>query len=448
MRKIHIERFSAWSVVAAAVLSVVFVFISVYGIKDFKVLENATEEYFVCENAANRLQKGSDILTEQVRLYVMTGSAKYMDGYFTEADVDKNRETAVDELSEYFSGTQMLADLKAGLDDSRSLMESEIYAMRLAAEAFGADDGTLPARVASTVLSPADAALTPSQKLEAARVMVSDETYESAKSAITEKVASCLSDLAGTTRNRQGRASSIFKDLYVKQELGLVLLIILLILDSVVIRKYIVHPLRRFNECIEREEIFPITGAAELCSLAETYNRVFEENEETQRLIRHEAEHDALTDLLNRGSFNKLLELYEKGSTPFALIIGDVDQFKTFNDSYGHAVGDAVLKKVSDRLRRSFRSSDYMFRIGGDEFAVIMIDVSESLKPTVAEKLSLLRESLADTSDGLPKITMSIGVAFSESGSPAGSIFKKADSALYCVKEHGRNSSCFFGDGI
>ena len=82
-------------------------------------------------------------------------------------------------------------------------------------------------------------------------------------------------------------------------------------IDSIIVRKLIVNPLVSYNESIEQDETVPVIGAAELQSLAETYNRVFEENRETQKLIRHEAEHDALTDLLNKGSFDKILSLYD-----------------------------------------------------------------------------------------------------------------------------------------
>lgn len=81
--------------------------------------------------------------------------------------------------------------------------------------------------------------------------------------------------------------------------------------------------------------------------MAETYNKVYLENQEAQMLIRHKAEHDPLTDLLNRGSFEKLLKLHEEGEAPFALIIADVDCFKSVNDTCGHAAGDETLKKVA-----------------------------------------------------------------------------------------------------
>lgn len=445
MRRVHIKRFSTGSLIIAAVLAVLFICISIFGSWDLRALEETTDQYLVCEQAARQLQQGSDLLTEQVRLYAMTGEEKYMIAYFKEANVTQSREAAVAELEQYFPGESALDDIKTALADSRALMEREIYAMRLVAESFDMAQSAMPDAVAAVTLTAEDAVLHGEEKLERARELVSDDGYQSAKTTITDDVELCLTELLSTTRARQRHAASMFKDLYIKQELGLVLLIAFLIGNSIIVRKLIVNPLVSYNECIEQDETVPLIGAAELQSLAETYNRVFEENQETQKLIRHEAEHDALTDLLNRGSFNKALTLYSHGNVEFALILIDVDQFKTFNDTYGHAVGDEILRKVARRLEASFRSSDYIFRIGGDEFAVLMIDVSRELRRTVEEKLTALGQSLMCAEEGSPTVTLSIGVAFSGREDSSQNIFQDADVALYDVKEHGRNGYRFYG---
>ena len=174
-------------------------------------------------------------------------------------------------------------------------------------------------------------------------------------------------------------------------------------------------------------------------SLAETYNRVYMENQETQKLIRHQAEHDALTGLLNRGSYEKLLRVHEADDRPFALILIDVDTFKSVNDTYGHAVGDAILKRVSDILTKAFRSIDYVCRIGGDEFAVIMVEMTSNLQYTILDKISAVNEELSREADGMPAVSLSVGVAFSDRENPGDDIFKDADKALYHVKENGRH---------
>lgn len=129
-------------------------------------------------------------------------------------------------------------------------------------------------------------------------------------------------------------------------------------------------------------------------------------------LIRHKAEHDPLTDLLNRGSFEKLLRNYEEGDSPFALIMVDVDYFKTVNDTCGHAAGDDTLKKIASLLTTTFRSSDYVCRIGGDEFAVIMVEMTSDLRYTIQEKIDAANEALQQADDGLPKVSLCVGRCF------------------------------------
>ena len=199
-----------------------------------------------------------------------------------------------------------------------------------------------------------------------------------------------------------------------------------------------------FHKSIMEGEIFPVIGAEELQKWAETYNKVFKENEETQRLIRRQAEHDAMTDALNRRSFEKLLHMYENGDTPYALILIDVDTFKTVNDMYGHAVGDEILKKVTGLLKKAFRSIDHVCRIGGDEFAIIMVEMTSDLKYTIEEKIKAVNEELGTENENIPAVSLSVGVAFSDRENSGESIFKDADKALYYVKENGRNGCKFY----
>lgn len=111
----------------------------------------------------------------------MTGQTKYLDGYFTEANVTKNREKAIKELNKYFAGTHLLDNLEKALDQSQFLMESEIYAMKLSADAFQIGDNALPAELTSITLTSEDLRLDTPDKLKKARTMVSDNNYENLK---------------------------------------------------------------------------------------------------------------------------------------------------------------------------------------------------------------------------------------------------------------------------
>lgn len=143
-------------------------------------------------------------------------------------------------------------------------------------------------------------------------------------------------------------------------------------------------------------------------------------------------------ELLNRRSFDQILSLYEKDRSSFALILADVDVFKQINDTCGHDTGDRILKRVAALLHTTFRSTDYVCRIGGDEFAVIMVDMSRELYYTITNKIAEINGLLAVPEDGLPAVSLSAGVAFSDENGFCGSLFRAADSALYTAKAHGR----------
>lgn len=439
--RVRIQAFSTWSLVIACILAVLFLLLSLLGMQDFNALEGSTQQYILCADAANQLLKGSDELTTQARLYTMTLNPVYLTGYFQEASGTRSRENAVSTLSSVFPGTDLMDNLEQALQESQDLMQREFYAMRLAADSAGVPEEQLPEEIATVTLNTADAARSDDEKLELARSLLTDEEYKTAKERISQNVSSCLNGLLTRTRNSQKHASSVFRDVYRKQELGLALLVLLLLINSLVMHKLVVKPLVHYIASVHHGDPLPIEGALELQSLAETCNAVFEENRETQKIIRHEAEHDPLTDLLNCGSFNnRIFPICCQGNSPFALILVDIDHFKSINNTYGHTAGDEVIKRVAAKLKSVFRMEDYVCRIGGDEFAVIMVDVSESLREPVEERLRLLCDTIATSSKGtdLPPVSVSIGAAFSDRRNPESSLFNDADKALYDVKEHGR----------
>ena len=104
-----------------------------------------------------------------------------------------------------------------------------------------------------------------------------------------------------------------------------------------------------------------------------------------------------------------------------------------------------MLMKVGHLLQNYFRSDDYPARIGGDEFVVILNDFSDENRKIIAHKLALIAKELEDTSDGLPLVTLSVGVALSKRGYGDG-LFNQADKALYAVKEAGRNGMKFYDE--
>ncbi|MGO5542102.1 GGDEF domain-containing protein [Blautia sp. HCP3S3_H10_1] len=342
--KIRIRSVSNWNIVTTVILAVLCVSISVFGFTQYSVLRSAMQDYISCENAAHELQNGSDILTKQVRLAAGTGDSKYIDAYFQEANITKSREKALEDLSALENSSEAVEELKKAMEASVDLMQTEFYSMRLVEESIESDPSAWPQELQTVELSENDASLSSSDKLNKAQQMVISLEYEEAKDLISGDVNAAIDSLTQIINNRQNHAANVFTKVFVLIIICVLVFSAMMLLVCLLMRYWIVRPLMTYNTAIQRDVPLVVRGANELQVLAQTYNRLYEENEERQKLIQHQAEHDPLTDLLNRGSFDRILNLYEQEQNSFALILVDVDTFKSVNDTYGHAVGDVILK--------------------------------------------------------------------------------------------------------
>ena len=443
-RKIKIKTISTLSILATIILVAVCVSVFIHGNQEFQTLKYATERYISCENAAKQLQEASDYLTEQTRLFVTTAQTKYMDQYFEEVNETRRREKSIEYLESSFNDNSAVNALKDALSDSVRLMDTEYYAMRLTLESMEAPEYSWPEEIKAVKLTESDDTATNAAQLRKAQKIVYDDNYQNAKTKINNDVNACMNELIRLTRNEQAEATKDFSGIYVQLEISVAAFALMMLIVCLVMRGLVVSPITSYNDSIQHGKLLPLVGASELIRLAGTYNKVYRENEEAKLLIRHEAEHDPLTDLLNRGVFNKLLDIHEKGTEPYALLIIDVDSFKTVNDTYGHATGDAILRRVADMLRTTFRSMDHICRIGGDEFAIIMVGMSSVHRNNIEEKITAINYMLAHPSVDLPKVSVSVGVAFTDRDNPSDSIFKDADKALYRTKADGKNGCSFY----
>lgn len=164
---------------------------------------------------------------------------------------------------------------------------------------------------------------------------------------------------------------------------------------------------------------------------------------------RTEAVIDPLTGLLNRTALrNRTLELTQRSeytAEPVGVIVADIDHFKLINDRHGHPVGDAVLKDIAYVMRKELRSFDLAYRIGGEEFVVLL----PGANVIEAEELaSSLHSALAAEPRGGQPVTLSFGVSASTYGEifDFEKVFAAADSALYRAKNSGRDQVCVAGD--
>jgi len=164
----------------------------------------------------------------------------------------------------------------------------------------------------------------------------------------------------------------------------------------------------------------------------------------------HLADHDALTSLPNRrlleDRLTQALALSQRNRRLTAVMFVDLDRFKTINDALGHAAGDVLLKEVAERLVRQLREVDTICRIGGDEFVVVLPEVTRSSDAAnVAQKIIETVSQPMTIEDRELQITPSIGISvFPDDGRDAETLIRNADAAMYHAKENGRAAYQFF----
>lgn len=164
------------------------------------------------------------------------------------------------------------------------------------------------------------------------------------------------------------------------------------------------------------------------------------------RRLKEQSYIDGLTKIYNRKLYNEkineFLSLYKRYDYKFSFLIFDIDDFKSINDTFGHIVGDKVLIELTKIVSGHIRADDYFFRVGGEEFIILLhtttleeaVEVAEKIREIIEKELTFL---------GNRKITVSIGVTEVSKDEKEESIYKRADNLLYRAKNSGKNRVCF-----
>lgn len=197
----------------------------------------------------------------------------------------------------------------------------------------------------------------------------------------------------------------------------------------------IINPINIYMKAIKENTRLTEKGSYELRCLARIYNNYFDHKAATERRLKKNAETDSLTGIMNRHAFEQICSTFKDPQKLIFLIV-DVDDFKHINDTYGHTSGDKILKIISKKLVDAFRITDYVARIGGDEFAVLLTNFRGNINFTLRNKIKRLNKELSSIED-FGKISISVGASVSTNGFSKDMV-EKADIALYKTKNEGK----------
>ncbi|KDP88802.1 diguanylate cyclase [Cupriavidus sp. SK-3] len=190
------------------------------------------------------------------------------------------------------------------------------------------------------------------------------------------------------------------------------------------------------------EETFTLLHAFGIVSLSVSFALMAHDS--LRRRLEHRASYDDLTDVLTRGAYWEALEdackQADRLQRPLTVAFIDLDHFKAINDLYGHLAGDSVLRHFSGLLRKSVRTGDFVGRLGGEEFGIVMPDASLDQGRAISLRLNMLvRATPCPSEPDAISYTVSVGMAERLPGEGADALMRRADNALYDAKTMGRN---------
>lgn len=405
-------------------------------------LTNAEKQYVKCSEAINDLQKASDYLTTQARSFVVTGRREFLDAYMNELEVADRRGKAVEVLRASFSADDEAAkDLEQALAASDALAQTEFVAMKIAAEQHGVKD--LPKKVQDANVNLYKREGDNRDAQEVATNLVLNETYDEAKKEIRAKVEESSTGLLTALENELDHSEATVQSLLFQLRISVALLLCAIMVLVLALFMYVLKPLGQYVARIKKKEPLKADGAYELHYLANAYNVMYEDNAKRIEQLRAFAERDPLTGISNRSGYDNFLATHTRN---IVLLLMDIDNFGDYNAVYGHETGDAVLIRLAKALGEAFRSTDFPCRIESDTFAVIMTNVSMDVRDVIVSKVELVNTMLAEDSDELPLVTLSVGAAFSTEGMTDKEIYRAANDALMDAKKSESNSIVFYGE--
>lgn len=428
------------SLIIGAVLVSVLMFVSTFRLSSsFRRVTETSEQQIELRKAARELMDASDYLTEKVQRFTVTADMRFVQEYFDEAFIAHHREEAISRMSTGTASEEALKVLKDAMKESLALMNTEYYAMKLVIEAKGYTE--YPELLQSIELSDSDKALSPQEKMRLATEMVLNDEYYNHKYLIRENMTISLDELEKMAYDKDEDAMAALSN-----ELKLVRVVIILQTFGIVILVWLttklgIHPVLNAVDRIKEDSPIPEGGAVEFRYLAKAYNKMYEVYRKSLESLSFRASHDELSGLYNRAGNDLLLSSIDLEST--YMLLFDVDNFKTINDNYGHGAGDEAIRNVARVLKENFRSDDYVCRIGGDEFVVLMVHAPKSAKNLISTKIKHINDELGNSRDNLPSYSVCVGIAHGSDSTDAINLFAKCDTALYESKARGKHTYTF-----
>ena len=430
----------------AAIISVIISFaalIMLARVSDaFNVSQKIHSNYTEYSRVTSELVTCSDKLTSLARLYVATGDEADLTDYAEQISTLEQNTDQVSALKDILGGTKAYTSLFDASAEANSVAKREMRAVVLAAQAYKVKE--LPRELRDITISDEQAKLSSDEKLDVASELLIGEQHRIGKDIIVSRVNNSTASMVELMRDAEATSTDRLDGLFGGLRTIIIVLLLIILITLFANFRLIIVPMIRYAQNIRDGVKLTQSGASELRLVTEAYNAMYEDLISKNQMLTYKAEHDPLTDVWNRGMYDKLLA---DDDGIVAILVIDIDYFKQVNDTYGHQAGDAILKKVAGTLAESFNDDAQVCRIGGDEFSLVITNPQIS-RSDIEWRIGLIRAKLAEPSPDASAITLSVGVAFYSSMTNTRDLYRAADEALYRVKAAGRNDIAFAEDAM
>ncbi len=425
---------SAKSIAVPAVLIILILHLAIIGnaIRINRVgrgVSRAMESDFAFTQIAKTLQSSADLLSDKSRLYVSTGDAGYLNGYFTELRGLDARDAAIQETLSGYRFDDAQEQLHSAILAAEDRARLECRAMRLCADAMQVDLERYP-EMADTALTAEEQPLSAAQKRQAASALLVSAEYLQTKAQVTEYIDRAVQSVSDTVKQDVARQEALLRQYQTLQWAAVALLIAVLVALGALIFFLLLRPLERCADQVQRCEIIPPNkGLAEFRRLAHAYNSLLQHRQMTERDLHRKSQTDVLTGLPNRLAFETFVAQLSRNNPNSSVIVFslDVNGLKETNDQEGHAFGDALLRNCAECIRVSFGEGEgrQCFRFGGDEFSAFWVDVPLTELDAALEKFK--KEQVERD------VSISLGYANVESlgTTTIAALYEEADKKMY-----------------
>ncbi|WP_407428224.1 GGDEF domain-containing protein [Treponema sp.] len=397
------------------------IFYSYNVVKSFQSVKTELNKFIVCEQTSETIRSNSNELTDLARLFIIKNDERFALAYLEEIENTRSTEKSLENLIKIYSDEdQTVKRLKIALNQAESITKMELYAIKLCYAALEKEIPLFSEKIKNIEIKESEKNLSGTELHNLAQKTLFDEGFLIYKTRINENCRLTVKAIADDIKKKLDESSEALGTNIDRLRL---LIIALLIIN-----------------------LFWFLALKEFRKVTQSYDRIYSIGEKRTKILLKQAEYDALTGILNRNAYDEICKASAEQKLPVALILLDMDHFKQINDTYGHTGGDFALKKLAELLMSTFRTGDYVARIGGDEFAVILANFKQEGFKIVTEKIRTINKSLAEVEE-IPTLSISAGISYSKTGYSE-ELYKQADKALYAVKEAGRKGCRIYDDSL